>query len=278
MNKIFLVFLLCLIPSFTFAQSTAVPVSELPYYPTASSRPGWEERGSRWAKWLSSGVRIGGGSGTMVYFDGKEMYVISAGHVVQSRSSSVQRPNNKFVTIEVFYHNNTKLPEVAKYRGQVLCSVYDGVYDVTLIKFTPDWKGAYKQYAPIAPKDYKLVADQYYHSIGCDGRSEVAHYLVKYVNERQSGGVTEIITIENSPRKGRSGGGVLTDDGQLVFICSRGSAQYAYWTSLYQIHKFLNDEGYDFVLTGGRVRNIPVRDIENRRIMPKDYLPLPSKL
>jgi hypothetical protein len=64
----------------------------------------------------------------------------------------------------------------------------------------------------------------------------------------------------------------------LVFICSRGSAQYAYWTSLYQIHKFLNDEGYDFVLTGGRVRNIPVRDIENRRIMPKDYLPLPSKL
>jgi len=48
----------------------------------------------------------------------------------------------------------------------------------------------------------------------------------------------EILTTENGPRGGRSGGGVMTDDYQLIFICSRGGGGYGYWSSLHQIHKF----------------------------------------
>ena len=117
-----------------------------------------------------------------------------------------------------------------------------------------------------------------YHSCGCDGRSEVAHYMVEFVEERQNGKITEIMTEKNGPRGGRSGGGVFTDDGQLIAICSRGGGGYGYWSALSQIHKFLKEEKMGFVLEGAAsARLIPVVDTKDPRLrFPSDYVPLPS--
>jgi hypothetical protein len=272
---------LILIISTLLASVNAKPVKEIPYFKTAT-RPGWEERGPEFKKWLSPSVRINGGSGTLCYYDYKknEMYAISCGHLFRSgrRSAAWYRKNPTYMTVEVFYHNDKKLSEPKKYKARVLGHVWgdsnSSIFDVSLMKFTPDWEEPW--ILPIAPLDYKLKKNKYYHSVGCDGRSEVAHYSVKYLEESASGNVSQIITIENSPRRGRSGGGVFTDDGQLVFICSRSNS-YAYWTSLKQIHKFLKEEGYAFVLEGGPLaRQVPIVDIANpNRQFSRNYIPLP---
>lgn len=265
--------------------TSTTPVIDLPFHETTLVAPGWEERGIEFRKWLAPSVRIGGGSGTMVYYDPEEnyMYVISCGHLFNrgrgSADSYKSRP--KTMTVEVFYHNNQKLDQVREYKAEVLCHVWgeDGVssvYDVSLMRFKPDWADPW--YLPIASEKFRYIEDKMYHSCGCDGRSEVAHYLVRFVKEQTQGEITEIVTKENGPRGGRSGGGVFTDDGELIAICSRGGGGYGYWTSLNQIHRFLKEEGYGFVLQGASLaRKIPIVDMNGpQREYPKDYIPLPS--
>jgi len=249
-----------------------VPVINLPYY-EVDQRPGWEERGPDYQKWLASAVRLSNGSGTMCYYDGKEnwMYVISVGHLFSRRYRSAEyfRNNPAKRTIEVFYHNEKKLPKPKKYKAEILCytNFSTSVYDVSLLRFHPDWNNPW--HAPIAPRNYKLKKGRMYHSTGCDGLTPAAHYLVEYVRE-QGESYTEIVTQLNDPRGGRSGGGVMTDNGQLIFMCSRSNS-YAWWTSLQQIHKFLEDEGFSFVLTGARAREIPA--FYHGLKLPKTYIP-----
>lgn len=261
-------------------QHTPVPVSQIPYYQT-SSKPGWEERGPEWVKWLAVGVRFSNGSGTICYYDPetKYAYVISCGHLFSGKKLSYDRSQNpKTRVVEVFYHNEKKLATPQKYNAEILCyrNFSESVYDVALCRFKADWD--IKWYASIAPVDYKLVAGQSYHSTGCDGLSEVAHYSVEYIKEVQQDNVTEIITHKNNPRGGRSGGGVMTDDGQLIFICSRGNSN-AYWSSLNQIHRFLKEEkDFEFLLSvGNRVAaHIPILNSDNTtRKYIEGYVPLP---
>jgi len=122
--------------------------------------------------------------------------------------------------------------------------------------------------------DYKLEPGTKYHSVGCDGRTEPAHYLVEFVKEQSNGKITENIT-KNPPRGGRSGGGVFCEDGFLIMVCSRGDS-YGYWSSLNQIHKFLNDEKFTELLGATTLaRRIPVFDWMNpNKKYPKDYIPL----
>jgi len=255
-----------------------IPVIQLPYYKT-ETRPGWEERGPEWIKWLAVGVRFPNGSGTICYFDPetKYAYVISAGHLFSGRSLRYD-PNRKpkMTEIDVFYHNERKLDKPKSYPCEVLCyqNFSDSVWDVAICRFKADWDVEW--YASIAPKDYKLKKGHNYHSTGCDGLTPVAHYSVKYVEERDRGPVTEIITVENGPRGGRSGGGVMTDDGQLIFICSRGNS-YAYWTSLQQIHKFLELESeFEFILNSDIAARVPIHDQKDpTRVFPPGYIPLP---
>lgn len=261
-----------------YAEPNELPVSQLPFV-SVPTRPGWEERGPEFRKWLSPSVRIGGGSGTMVYYDpfNNDMYVISAGHLFRQGRFRANRNTPVQVTIEVFYHNNKKLPEPKSYRGEVLCYTWGGytdIYDVSLMRFKPDWSNPW--YLPIAPVDYKLEPNRWYHSIGCDGKSETAHYLVQFVMERSMGDVTELVTQYNAPRGGRSGGGVFTDDGLLIAICSRGGNNTGLWTSLMQIHRFLKEEGYTAILNGYSPalkipivdRNSPRNDRPTRVLMP----------
>jgi hypothetical protein len=261
-------------------------VLEMPCDKTVMTAPGWEERGVEFRKWLAPSVRIGGGSGTMCYYDPVEnwMYVISCGHLFSRGHKTKEQylENRKTMTVEVFYHNNKKLDAVMKYEAEVLAHVWgnddSSIFDVSLMRFRPNWKDPW--YLPIAAKDFKYVRGQMYHSCGCDGRSEVAHYLIEFVEERANGNITEIVTLKNGPRGGRSGGGVFTDDGQLVAICSRGSGEYGYWTSLKQIHKFIQDEGFEFLIVGaGLARQIPVVDINGSgRNFPPDYIPVPMNI
>jgi len=266
------------------------PVIELPYWetPLVNYTPGWEERGEQYAKWLAPSVRItkngSGGSGTICYYDSSEnwAYIISCGHLFsngyKSHEECLKSPETR--KVEVFYHNSIKLDKPEVYEAEVLCHVNylnSGVYDVSLMRFHPKWENPW--ICPIAPLNYQLEKRKYYHSCGCDGLREVAHYLVKYEAESfTNDGLSEIITSDNNPRGGRSGGGVMTDDVRLVFICSRGNRSNAYWTSLKQIHTFLKKEGFEDVLNGRTLANkIPIIDRNNPQgKYPINYIPSPK--
>ena len=285
LQKIILAFVIAFSPISGMAkhqitEPKPIPVILLPYHET-ETRPGWEERGEEWVQWLAVGVRFPNGSGTICYYDPDTSYayVISAGHLFSARELRYDPDRRARMTeIDVFYHNEKKLDKPRSYPCEILCyqNFSDGMWDVALCRFKPDWE--IKWYAPIAAKDYKLEKGKYYHSTGCDGLTPVAHYLVKYVEERDRGSVTEIVTVENGPRGGRSGGGVMTDDNQLVFICSRGNS-HAYWTSLQQIHKFLEmEKEFEFLLhvADNVAGAIPVEDVENpNHKFPDGYVPLP---
>lgn len=285
MKKILLAVMM-LVCTPAFAQNDKiVRVSELPYYEAQYGAKGWEERGPEYRRWLAPSVRVtayggGGGSGTICYYDPVDnwAYIISCGHLYSNgrKSWAEYQKRPVYKKILVYYHNEKKLDKPQEYKGETLCHVVtdSANHDVSLIRFKPDW---IPWVNAIAPLDYKLEKGKYYHSTGCDGLNEVAHYLVKYQGQRVSNGQVECITVENSPRKGRSGGGTMNDEYQLVFLCSRGNGTNGYWTSLQQIHKFLKDEGFEFVLDGSVARQIPIRDRANPGTQfPKDYIPLPG--
>ena len=59
--------------------------------------------------------------------------------------------------IEVFYHNNKKLEIPSKYDAEVLAHVWGDddseIFDVSLMRFKPNWKDPW--YLPIASLDFK---------------------------------------------------------------------------------------------------------------------------
>lgn len=260
-----------------------VPITEIPYFVTEKARPGWEERGEEFIKWNSVTVRIGGGSGTMSYYDSKNnwMYVISCGHLFSQGMGTADhyKRNPSKRTIEVFYNNEKKLSKVKSFQAEVLCHVWqNNVHDVSLMRFKPDWEHPWV--APVVPKNFVLQKGKGYHNCGCDGRSETAHYLVTFSHANMRSGVEELICTNNVARGGRSGGGLMTDDRKLFGITSRSDrTSTSYYTSYKQIHDFLTKQGFDFVLqdSSSAARQIPIIDRNGPQgDYPDDYIPLPQ--
>jgi hypothetical protein len=262
-----------------------VPISELPYFETVYSKPGWEERSPEFIKWNSTGVRIDnpGGSGTMSHYDPKEnwMYIISCGHLFFEGTGSVDfyQKNPRTEKISVFYHNDKKLKSPKNYNAEVVCHIWkNNIHDVSLLRFKPDWENPWV--TPMVSKDYTMSSGTWYHNVGCDGKSEVAHYLVKFSRSNVRNNVEELICVQNVARGGRSGGGLITDDQKLVGITSRSDRiSTSYYTSFKQIHQFLTEQKFEFVLIdkSNLANKIPIIDRNNPQgKYPPDYIPLPN--
>lgn len=190
--------------------------------------------------YLQCAVRIknGGvrGSGTICYYDPvkNEAWVISCGHLFNGS----MRPGSetKTVQIDVFYKNDEKLAEPQSYPAEVIC--YDNSVDISFLKFKPDWVP--QHYFPIASLDYKIEPGQRFESTGCDHAKEVAAYTIEIVEGVNSG--SNLVTRNNSPRPGRSGGGLLTQDGKFIAICwgtsDTDGSGYGFFVPLRKIHAY----------------------------------------
>lgn len=266
-----------------------MPIVQDDYYRSYSSGPPIAERDPKYIKWLQVSVKIMvsqySGSGTIIYYDGKEYaYIQSCGHLWDGNMSAEQGKIKKIkCRIAIWYQNGKKLVNRKEYEAEVL--YYSNVrgYDCSLLRFKPDWNA---DYMPIAPLSYPIIdsdglplfPNKVYHSCGCDHGSEVANYSVKIIKLS-----TDYITKENSPRPGRSGGGLMTED-YYIGICwgtsdvnGTGTGLFTPLSIVRELNKregygWLNDVGNSFI-----ARKIPIIDRNaSQKTYPDDYIPVPT--
>jgi hypothetical protein len=230
-------------------------------------------------RWMSGAFRIENrtatgriyGSGTLCYYDKQNNigYVISCGHLFHG--------NETHMFLDTWYKNGVKLATPARYTAEVIC--HDLSEDIAFFKFTLDWVPS--EYFPIAPIT-KINAGTRLWSVGCDGGNEVATYNVRVVGMEGS----FLITRENSPRRGRSGGGLMSPDGWYMGICVRSSdpdngTGTGLFVPLSRIHPYAQKNGLGFLLNlskkkSSALKEIPVVDrIEHQGNYPPDYIPIP---
>jgi hypothetical protein len=230
--------------SFSFGQSFLFGQPEL--YRCRYLEPE-EHRETAYVDYLAATVRInnpglGSGSGTIVYYDRRTRiaYVATCGHLFGADDKQ-----NPGCEITVWYHNRVKLQTPEKYQARVLFwdEQLNGL-DSALVIFKPNWE---PKYFPIAPMNYQIKEGRTLISTGCDYAKEVAVYVVEFV--RNAG---EIMTRRNSPRMGRSGGGLI-DGRYYVGTCSKSSDRVAgngvgIFTNLKGIHQVFEKNGYGWLL------------------------------
>jgi hypothetical protein len=257
-------------------------VEEEPY--EVSAQPPVEERGTIVAKWLKTGVKINAkgcsGSGTIIYYDPKSgyAYVQSCGHLWSGGAKAGECDVK--CTVTTWYHNENKLSEPKTYPAEVIYYSQTKGQDCSLSRFKPDWT---PDYYPIASVNFVFEKGAMLHSVGCDGGREIAHYGVKVVGMRGDPW-PDLVTVQNSPRPGRSGGGLMSDDGYYVGICW-GTSDYSgtgngYFTPLSTIRYMNKANGYDWINDVGTslARQIPIVDHNNPPgHYPPDYIPLPRE-
>ena len=245
-----------------------------------------EDRGPEFNRFLAVSVLIStnqaSGSGTIVYYDQEknEAYVASCGHLWQdNRTAAELRHNPESCEVVTWYHNQIKLDKPKKYPATVLFWSNTRGFDSSLIKFKPDWK---PNYFKIAPLDYALLPGAHYHSCGCDSGLEVARYDVEIVGYRGD----DLIVTRNSPRQGRSGGGLLSNDGFYVGTCWGSSDVYngggiGYFTPLKSIHAVYKSNKFEWLLnldSTPLARKMPIRDMNNPQgRYPEDYIQFPDE-
>lgn len=242
-----------------------------------------EQRGIEFRKFLSASVKIdvtqGSGSGTIVYYDSSKnlAYVATCGHLWTPGTMSAEQGAKKNLKCKIttWYHNEEKLNTPRSYQANVIFYSYITGQDTALLTFTPDWT---PNYFPIAPEDYKYLKN-HVHSCGCDSGGEVAHYDVEIMGLGR-----DLVTYQNSPRPGRSGGGLMDDNGYYIATCwgtefVNGSGK-GFFTPLTTIHRYWNQQTeYKFLLNQSLfARQIPIVDrlgIEDITY-PSEYILIPN--
>lgn len=237
-------------------------------------------------KWMSPSFRIENkrargsifGSGTMCHYDRatNTAYIITCGHLFEGGET--------VMFVDTWYKNGVKLSTPARYTAQVIG--YDNREDIAFLKFNPDWVP--NDWFPIASGDNLNVKEgDYLWSVGCDGGREVATYKVKVSSPLQgSGSDSFLITRENSPRHGRSGGGLMTDSGFYVGICVRSSDPYngtgtGLFVPVSRITAYAQRLNLGFLLNQPRPTQNPLIGMQiidrvgPQGTYPKDYIPRP---
>jgi hypothetical protein len=243
-----------------------------------------EQRDAKFRVFLSASVKIqvgnGSGSGTIIYYDEKNnlAYVASCGHLWNKGSMSEEQAKAKNVRCEIvtWYKNQVKLEKPESFEAKMLFYSYTDDIDTSLLVFSPDWKPTY---FPIAPVDYEYKFGSIAHSCGCDGGKEVAHYEVKLLELNG-----DLVTIENSPRPGRSGGGLLDEE---MYIGTCWGTEYidgsgmGFFTPIKDIHHFWGKQkSYNFLLNKKpnniKGKLIPIFDRKsNKRSYDQNYILVP---
>lgn len=258
-----------------------------PFETLASGGAPIEKRSDKYRDWLSASLKIRvnntSGSGTIIYYDkmDKYAYVQSCGHLWNGNMTSIEGlERDTTCKVITWYHNDRKLNKPREYVAQVLYYSNSRGRDISLLRFKPDWA---PNYFPIAPESFEFTKDMHLNSLGCDGGREVAHYDVRCIGFGSAvGDWKDLVTTENSPRPGRSGGGLMTNN-YYVGTCW-GTSEYSgsgngFFTPLSTIRQYNKQNGYAWLneVSLSWARMVPVKDHNNPQgEYPRNYIPVPN--
>lgn len=292
-KKILYPLIIIIFSNFSYAQSIPIdqyhpldnmPISE-PHTAQYGSKP-IAQRGEEFKKFLSASLKISvngsSGSGTIIFYDKEKnlAYVATCGHLWSSGVLTAEQAKlrNITATVTTWYHNDKKLSTPKSYGAKLMFYSYISGQDTGLMTFTPDWE---PNYFPIAPRDYVYKKNKNYHSIGSDHGSEAAHYDIEALGIYGN----DLVTTRNSPRPGRSGGGLIDD--QMLYIGTCWGTQFVdgtgrgYFTPLSAIHRFWSQQkDFAFLLNIKRdsiASKLQIIDRNNKQgKYSNDYIILPK--
>lgn len=240
-----------------------------------------EQRDEKYTHLLRVSVKIstggGSGSGTICHFDPQTgwAHVVSCGHL-WSGDRRYDPATKVKARITVWYQSGGRLDSPRTYDAEALFWSNARGNDVSLLRFRPDW---HAEYAPIAPF-FVYKKGTPLNSMGCDGGGEVARYEVRV----EAFSPPDVRTYMNSPRPGRSGGGLIDDSGRLVGVCwgttdvSSGDGT-GFFTPVESIRAVFSRNGHAWLLDlTWDARSIPVVDHDEPGARHGMYfVPMPSK-
>jgi len=190
---------------------------------------------------------IGFGSGTVIYSDPDEAIILTCAHIF--KVSGRQPPPGRFdrpVHVERFDgvltgpRKQQVSPIGQGLRGEVID--YDFRRDVALIRIRP---GKVIPAARVVPKHWDPKARMSMITVGCSHGKDATAWNTVITDPlvQGAGGHSEHLAIQckYSPKQGRSGGGLFTDDGYVAGVCNFaylptiGLGLYAAPASIYRI-------------------------------------------
>lgn len=237
-----------------------------------------EQREEKYRRFLAASVKVAvngsAGSGTICYYDQYSgwAYVVSCGHLWEGDKDHGSLPPEK-ANVIVWYHNQERLPEPKSYDAEVLFWCNQRGYDSSLVKFKCDW---IPEYFPIS-SNFDFKRGEVLNSMGCDGGREVARYEVRFLEKNS----VDIITEMNSPRPGRSGGGLISDKGELVGICWGTSditgKGIGYFTPIRAVKEVFSRNSHAWLLRTKRSsETVPIKDWDRPGTKyDSDFVPVP---
>jgi hypothetical protein len=289
MNFYFFIFLFLLNINFCFASDlkekdfdTSVPIRSIPRKDTDIHGSEYkEDRGLDYYKYLSPSVKVtvpgGSGSGTVIYYDKKTntAYVATCGHLWSPGVLTNEQAKIKKLKCAVtcWYKNKKKLDSPSKYDAEVLFYSFVDGCDTALISFKPDYE---PEYFKLGSKNYNYIKGSKVHSMGCDEAREVAHYDMEIIGISGK----NLIAKQNSPRPGRSGGGLVDNHEVYIGTCwgttsSNGDGE-GYFTPLSIIHNFWEKNGYGFLLLNKDAQSLRVFDSINQKFINDNEVLMPN--
>jgi hypothetical protein len=240
-----------------------------------------EDRGIEYINYLSPSVKVtvpgGSGSGSVIYYDELEgyAYVATCGHLWPPGTLTSDQAKVKKLKcyLTFWYDNTTKLKQPKKYEAEVLFYSFVQGCDTALLRFKPDYV---PNYFRLAPKNYIYSKGSKVHSMGCDGAREVAHYDMEIIGEIGK----NLIAVKNSPRPGRSGGGLVDKDGYYIGTCwgttSVNGDGEGYFTPLKTIYSFWEKNNYGHILINKDAQKIRVYDCIDKKFLKTNEVLIPS--
>lgn len=237
----------------------------------------------KYAGILSVSVKISvngsSGSGTICYYDSKTglAYVISCGHLLNGDGAYDPIKTKTKAKIILWYQNETKLDVPKTYDAEFLFWSNKRGEDVSLLVFKCDWT---PNYCPISSEAcFKPTPNLVLNSMGCDGGREVARYEVRFAEFTKE----DLITKLNSPRPGRSGGGLITNEGELVGVCwgttdVTSGGGVGFFTPLSAIEKvFVKNQHGWLVGVKSELETISIYDWDSpSKKYERHYVPVPN--
>lgn len=170
----------------------------------------------------SGGVSFG--SGTIILSEAGQSLVLTCGHLFRNLS--------KDAVVEVDVFNGVK---PTTFKAKVIDFDLEGDVGLLAIPSTEELPTS-----PVAPAHVKLKVGQDVKSIGCGGGDNPTGQDIKVTALRRYLG-PDNVECSGEPRQGRSGGGLFSEDGEVVGVCIAADPRdkRGLYAGLAVVHKIL---------------------------------------